>query len=134
MNSGTNRLASAPVVVLVFALWTLFVWGGRLRNLWLDPGGFAEASRWSLVGSIAFTTLGLGVLGLWLARRFRPESSGLLRPAIWALAALTTGVWLLRGVDIALGDHELGFIVVHVVLAVVSIGLALAALSRSVVR
>lgn len=126
----------------LFALWTLFVWGGRLRNLWLDPGGFAEASRWSLYGSLAFTVLSLVVATAWLLLRFRSTGPTAhargpvaLRGSVAALAALTIGVWLVRAVDIALGDHSVGFIVVHVALAVVSIGLAVpsvrAVLSRA---
>ncbi len=130
-----------PAAVLVFGLWTLFVWGGRLRNLWLDPGGFAEASRWSLVGSIVFTLLGLAVVAVWLANRLGSASNsssgpGILRLVLWPLAGLTTVVWLLRAADISLGDHSIGFIVVHLVLAVVSVGLAVisvAALTRATV-
>lgn len=49
-----------------------------------------------------------------------------------ALAVWTTGVWIVRAGDIVLGgDHEVGFVVVHVVLAVVSIALATLA-ARSV--
>ncbi len=123
---------------LIFGLWTLFVWGGRLRNLWLDPGGFAEASRWSLGGSIVFSILGLAVVAIWLLGRFSAVTGSLAgapveRLAIMALAAVTTVIWLIRGVDIALGDHPFGFIAVHVVLAVVSIGLGVAALRRSAV-
>lgn len=130
----------ASTIVLIFALWTLFVWGGRLRNLWLDPGGFAEASRWSLVGSIVFTALGLAVVGVWLASRFGSGANLIPRLIeripVFALAGLTTVVWLIRAVDIALGDHSVAFIAVHVVLAVISIGLAVmavAALTRSTV-
>lgn len=116
------------VTALALGAWTLFVWVGRLRNLAAEPGSIFDASRWSLVGSVAFTVLGLAVaawaLALWSGRANR-----VLAPAVGALAALTIGVWLLRAVDIAAGDHSVGFIVVHLVLAVVSIGLALAAVA-----
>lgn len=114
------------MVVLAFGLWTLFVWGGRLRNLWLDPGGLSEANRWSLVGSLAFTALGFAVLAL---SRFGPVTAR--RLAVVALAGLTVVVWAVRAVDIAVGDHSTGFIAVHLVLAAVSIGLAALA-TRSV--
>ena len=45
--------------------------------------------------------------------------------ALWVLAGWTTLVWVLRAGDIALtSDRGAAFIAVHVVLAVVSIGLA----------
>lgn len=111
---------------LAFAVWTLFVWVGRLRNLIREPGPLADASGWSLVWSLAFTTLGLALVGALVLRR-----SGRVPVAVgWAVAALgalTVVVWVPRAVDIALGDHSVGFVVVHVVLAAVSIGLAVAA-------
>ncbi len=113
-SSGLGRRLAVPL----FAGWTLFVWGGRLRNLAADPGGFGEASRWSLWGSVAFVALAL----LVLVARFTPVRA-VLRPVLACLVLFTTGVWLVRAVDITLGDHSIGFIAVHVVLAVVSIGL-----------
>lgn len=88
-------------------------------------------SRWSLVGSIVFCVLGIAVLALWSAQR-RTSTPGrrLDRPllaAVGALAGFTTAVWVVRAIDIAAGDHSIGFIVVHVVLALVSIALAVAA-------
>lgn len=123
-----TSVAVGPVGLLgrfavpLFIGWTLFVWGGRLQNLAADPGGFAEASQWSLWGSVAFVSLAVVNVITPLAGSVR-----LARLALAALAALTIGVWLVRAVDIALGDHSVGFIVVHVVLAMVSIGLAVLA-------
>lgn len=132
----TGRLA-LPVAL---GLWTLFVWGGRLRNLWSDPGGLGAAPRWSLIASLLFTVLGLTVLAavgtVAAARRtgrssLAGETRSVLGAAVATLAVVTVAVWVIRGIDIAAGDHPLGFILVHVVLAVVSIGLAGAA-ARSV--
>ncbi|MGI9599010.1 MAG: hypothetical protein ACR2QK_22795 [Acidimicrobiales bacterium] len=149
---GVERAATGngrQLVVAVFSLWTLFVWGGRLRNLWLDPGGFGSAGRWTVAGAVAFTAIGLLVLGAWLvgqkstrrdgarpavrvaAARVRAvRAPAVLSLAVLVLAVLTVVVWLIRGVDIALGDHEAAFIAVHIVLAVVSIGLAALAARR----
>lgn len=122
---------------LVFGGWTLFVWVGRLRNLAAEPGSVFDASRWSLIGSVAFTVLGVAVVvAAVLVWAGRGRASGgraalgrtALGPAIAALAVLTIGIWALRAVDIAIGDHSIGFIAVHLVLAVVSIGLAVAAM------
>lgn len=129
---GGMRSSSRPdrvvVVTLLFAAWTLFVWVGRLRNLMAEPGSVLDANRWSLAGSVAFTVLGaivaVAALAHWSGRSRRPLVS-----AVAALAGLTIGVWLLRALDIATGDHSVGFIAVHLVLAVVSIGLAVAAVA-----
>ncbi len=120
--TGRGLLVPAALVA-----WTLFVWGGRLRNLAQEPGPIGETSRWSLVGSIAFCLLAALVVVAPTVERSRAGRRGLVRPAVGALGALTIVVWVIRGLDIALGDHSLGFIVVHLILAVVSIGLAVAA-------
>jgi hypothetical protein len=100
-----------------FAGWTLFVWGGRLRNLWLEPGPLSDVSRWSLAGALTFSILGLALVAALI--------SGFgARVAVAALGLLSVGVWAVRGIDIALGDHSVGFIAVHLVLAVVSAALA----------
>lgn len=130
---GTRGPSAVVATALVFGGWTLFVWVGRLRNLVAEPGGLLDVSRWSLVGSIAFTVGGAAVVAAALARwRQGPlgRAGQLLAPAVLALGALTVVVWLIRAVDIALGDHSIGFIVVHLVLAVVSIGLAAAAATQ----
>lgn len=91
------------------ALLTLFVWGVRIRNA---------------AGEVGPTLLSLSFVGLavWaLATRCA-------RPATLALAGWTVAVWLVRLVDIALlSDHEAAFVVVHAVLAVVSVSLAVLA-------
>ena len=53
-----------------------------------------------------------------------------LTAAVTALSAWTTVVWIVRAADIAFGGgHEAAFVAVHVVLAAVSIGLAVWALT-----
>ncbi len=133
-SSGPGRvLTKALVTALVFGGWTLFVWVGRLRNLLAEPGSVFDASRWSLVGSVAFSVLGAVVViaGLLAVadRGLASVGRSILGPAVVGLAALTIGVWVLRAVDIAIGDHSIGFIAVHLVLAAVSIGLAVAAVT-----
>jgi hypothetical protein len=92
------------------ALWTLFVWGVRLRN-----GG----------GELGPTVLSLLFLGLAVAVLARPRQ----RPVVVALAALTLAGWAVRLVDIVvLSQHGTGFKVVHAVLAAVSTALAVRAL------
>jgi len=123
-SGGPGR---AVVTALVFGGWTLFVWVGRLRNLAAEPGSVLDASRWSFIGSLAFTVLGVAVVGAAILA-LAGISRLALGPVVLALAVLTIGVWALRAVDIAIGDHSIGFIAVHLVLAVLSIGLAVAAL------
>ncbi len=100
------------------ALWTLFVWGGRVRNLMAEPGGILDVNRWSLVTALGLSTLALVVLGLSLLGAASTD------PTAAFLGSLTIVVWAVRGLDIALGDHPIGFIVVHLVLAMISVGLS----------
>lgn len=99
---------------LALALWTLLVWGGRIRNAVTGDEGVAP-----VVLAAAFVTLAVAVL----ATRGH-------RATVCGLAGWTVAVWVLRAVDIALlSDHDAGFVVVHLVLAVVSIALAAWAVS-----
>jgi hypothetical protein len=47
-----------------------------------------------------------------------------LRLAVLALAGWTIGVWVVRSVGIATGDHSAAFTAVHLLLATISIALA----------
>jgi hypothetical protein len=108
-------------LVALAAGWTLFVWITRVRNV-LGDDALTTGGR---LAGLALSASFLGLAGLVLA--------GLVVRAPWlgrvtrALAAWTVVVWLVRGAGIALGDHSAGFVVVHVALGIVSIGLALAA-------
>lgn len=91
------------------AVLTLLVWGVRIRN--------AAGELGPTVLSVTFVALAVAVL---------LTKGG--RSATLALAGWTTAVWVVRLVDIALfSDHEAAFVVVHSVLAVVSVSLAVAA-------
>ncbi|MDH3302501.1 MAG: hypothetical protein OES24_18525 [Acidimicrobiia bacterium] len=114
---------SVPVVPAAgLAAWSLFVWGGRLRNLLAEPGGLGELTggdRWSLIGSLLFGVLALATLvTLMVARRFT------VVPAT-VLAVLGIAVWAYRGVVILGRDYSAGFMAVHTILAGISIGLGL---------
>ena len=101
-----------PIPVVAFAAWTLLVWGGRIRNAVADAEGAG-----SVVLAVTFVALAAAVLVTRGDRR-----------AVLALAAWTVAVWVVRGLDIALlSDHDTVFVVVHLVLAVVSVALAAAA-------
>lgn len=98
-----------PAPAAVLAVWTLVVWAGRIRNAVTADEGIGP-----VLLAVTFVALAVAVLVTRGAR-----------PAVLALAAWTTGVWAVRAVDIALlSDHEAAFVVVHVVLAVVSVALS----------
>lgn len=91
------------------ALFTLFVWGVRIRNA---------------VGELGPTLLAITFVALAVAVLLTKAG----RSATLALAGWTVAVWVVRLVDIALlSDHEAAFVVVHAVLALVSISLAVLA-------
>lgn len=118
-------IATCSLAAVVLAVWHLLVWGGRLRNLLAEPGGLGDltgSDRWSLAGSLLFGMLGLATIVAFVVDR-RPD--GVVRIPASALAMLGIAVWSYRAVVILGRDYAPGFLVVHTVLAVVSIGLGL---------
>ena len=102
--------------------WTAIVWVGRIRNT-VGDDTLADGDRaWGTVVAILFLVLAAVTatlpLGLW---HRRPLGSTRL-VAIFCL--WTIAFWGVRGAGLLLADHEVGFKVVHTVLAGVSIGLA----------
>ena len=88
---------------LFLAVWTLFVWGVRIKN--------ADGSIAAILLSLTF--IGLAVLVLATKTHALPTV---------LLAGWTIVVWLVRLVDIlVLSDHPGAFKVVHAGLGVVSI-------------
>ena len=118
--TGPSRAAAARRAApeLVLAAWTLFVWGGRLRNI----AGDETLSGWALGWRAGLAAMFVGLAVAVVAAVFAGRPS--LRHAAIALATIGTVVWVVRGVDIALGDHSTAFIAVHTVLAVVTIALS----------
>jgi hypothetical protein len=109
-------------VTAALVVWTVLVWTTRINNIWtddaLDTG--ARLGRTALALSFTGFALATGV-ALWSSRR---ATVGWLAPLVAAFALWTIGVWSVRSAGIVLGDHSAGFIVVHLVLAVVSVALA----------
>lgn len=110
-----------PLVTVALVAWTLLVWTTRISNIWSDEA-LSDGEKWGRTGlALSFTVLAVGVaVALWRRATW-------LRPAVVALAGWTVAVWVVRSVGIATGDHDVAFVVVHLVLAVVSMGLAGAA-------
>jgi hypothetical protein len=111
---------------LTLVAWTFFVWTTRIGNIWRD----ADLDTGEKVGrtglALSFTLLALAVVGaLWRG------SARTRLVAVGALAAWSTTVWIVRDARILVADHEVGFKVVHTVLAVVSIVLSVLAWSEA---
>ena len=87
-------------------VWTFLLWTTRIRNILADDGSWPD-----LLVPVAMTVL--GVVALVDRRRGLP-----------ALAVATIAVWAVRVPLVLVRDHDLAFTVVHLVLAVVSVGLA----------
>jgi len=106
----------APVVLVV---WTFLVWTTRFGTIWGDDE-LDTVGKWGRTAlALTFTLLAaLVAVAIW--RR----ASTMLQLGVVALAGWTTVVWVVRAVGIVAADHELGFTVVHLVLAVVSTGLS----------
>ena len=102
--------------------WTAVVWVGRIRNVVGDDELTAGARTWRLIVAIVFLVLAALVatlpLGLW---HRRPLGSTRL-VAVFCLWTIV--FWTVRGGGMLFGDHDVGFKVVHTVLALASIGLA----------
>ena len=125
---STGRRSLAVVLpVGAFLAWTLFVWIGRIRNATSDPDLSGSDRVLPLVLSAAFL-VGAVVVAALLYRDHvagTASSAAALRLGVRVVGALTIAFWLVRAVQIAINNpDDLPFVVVHVVLAVVSIGLA----------
>jgi hypothetical protein len=102
--------------------WTFLVWTTRIANIWRDAD-LDTGERWGrTLLALSFTVLAIAA-GVALWRRLLQATV----VAVGALAAWTIAVWVVRGVGILVGDHDLGFKAVHTILAMVSIALAVLA-------
>jgi hypothetical protein len=103
---------------IALCAFTLLVWTTRIGNIWGDDG-LTDGEKWGRTGlAVSFTVL---VLAVAYAVLRRAPWQGV---AVKVLAGWTVGVWVTRSFGIATGDHEAGFVVVHLVLAAVSVALA----------
>ena len=100
----------------VTAAWMVFVWITRIRNAAGD-GTLTSAGRATAYLLSAACLAGAAALAVIAARR-GPERF------VSVIVVAHAVIWVIRGAQIALGDRAVGFKVVHVVLALVWIGLA----------
>ena len=105
------------------------MWTTRIGNIWGDDD-LTDGEKWGRTGA--------GAELHRAGRRGRSSRCSAARPwrglAVRALAGWTIAVWVVRAVGIATGDHEAAFIAVHLVLAVVSITLAVLAVREQRAR
>ena len=104
---------------LALVAWTFFVWTTRIANIWRDEA-LELGEKVGRTGlALSFTLLALAVVvTLWR----RVERASFV--AVGGLAAWSVVVWVVRDARILAADHDVGFKLVHTVLAVVSIALA----------
>ncbi len=101
------------------AVWTLFVWGGRISLL--TDSEAADAVTWLRVGGSLLFGIALGVTAVLGWRRGIAPSG-----AVWlalGFAAWMVFIWVPDVVDLFREERTVGFIAVHLVLAVVSLTL-----------
>ena len=109
-------------VVVASALWTLFVWGTRVRNIANDDALGGGEKTLAFLVCAAFIGAAVAMLVL-LARRLLAR----LRVLLAVFAVATVGWWAVRSVFIVVHDHSRAFRVVHLVLGIISSVLAVVA-------
>ena len=113
-----------------FLIWTIFVWGVvRVRNIMNDPDLSSSERTWPLILAATLWIPAAALLVTLLVTLIRKqEFAQPLKIVVAVLGVWTTLVWMVRAFDIALtSNRELPFIVVHLLLAVISVGLAVLA-------
>lgn len=112
--------------ILALGGWTVFVWGQRIANVIGADDLTAAGRTWRLVVAVAFALVGLLLVGAVALRRTQrsDEMSAWVAPLAVGLAGVGSAWWLVRGTQILVGDWDVGFKVVHTVLALVVLGLS----------
>ena len=121
-----ERLRPYPVAGLVG--WTLFVWVSRVGLAWSDDSLTTGEKVLGTLPPVLFVVLAVATGAVLLARVARDAGE---RPVLFGrlatgFAGFTAVYWALRLPFILVNDHPGAFKVVHTVLAVVSVGLAVA--------
>ncbi|MEX0768183.1 MAG: hypothetical protein WD029_06905 [Microthrixaceae bacterium] len=120
----------SAVNVGAFLAWTIFVWGVvRVRNIMSDSDLSSSERSWPLILAASLWVPAAVLLVALAVTVIRKKEFGQpARVGVAVLGVWTTLVWMVRAFDIALASNrELPFILVHLVLAAISIGLAVLA-------
>ncbi len=99
---------------------TVAIWTTRISNI-VRGDEAAGAKAVSAVLAVVFTAFAVLTVVRWWRR------SPALAATVRAFAGWTVAVWVVRLAGIATADHGAAFVVVHAVLAAVSVTLAVAA-------
>lgn len=129
VRTGAAERRRAVLVLGSFLAWTAFVWLGRVRNAFGDPDLTPGERTGPLLLAASFLVPSVVVLvGLVRSVRAGRPLERWASTSLRTLAVWTAVLWIVRAADIAIGgDHDLGFVVVHLVLALVSIALGVGA-------
>ena len=100
----------------------MFVWGNRISNT-LRSDESTASKTFSTVLSIVLLVLAAAVLVVTI-RSWRGVVRDTGGKVLIGAGVVTVLVWLVRIPQIALADHDVGFVIVHALLGVVSIALA----------
>lgn len=120
MPSVTTR---AKWLLIALCGWTVFVWGNRISNAWSSTTEPTSAKVVSTLLAASFLALAVGGAVVLVRSWTRPVSAAAQRFLV-VFAGWTVVVWCVRIVGILGDDHGAAFKTVHVVLGLISIGLA----------
>ena len=111
------------VLLAAFVAWTAYLWVTRIANAW---GSDTESTSGKVVSTVlAGVMLVLAVGGVVvLARTWRRPLTVAEAWIVQVLCGVTGVVWVVRGVQILVSDHDAAFKAVHVALGVISVVLA----------
>ena len=115
--------------VLASALWTLFVWGTRVRNVGNDDTLGGGERAFAFLVCVVFIGAATAMLAMLVMRQ-----SARLRALLPVFAVATVGWWVVRSAFIVVHDHSMAFRIVHIVLGIISSVLAVAAWLAARVR
>ncbi|MEM8922344.1 MAG: hypothetical protein AAGD35_02505 [Actinomycetota bacterium] len=118
-----STMARAALPVIALAVWTLLVWANRIRNIVANDSLSGSTLFWRLTTAVLFVGAGLllTVALIWYVRTRHPFALPVITWIGVSLAVIGTMFWVIRGTLIAFGEYDMGFKVIHSVLAVVSV-------------
>lgn len=121
-DSGTKARFSGVVARGLLVVWTVGIWGSRVRNI-LNDDDLAGTERAASLAVAVFLVAAAVAVGFSLLGKLRWHGQALGLLVLAGIARFT-----IRGVAIlASSEWEIGFKVVHTVLWIVTVILSLAA-------